>query len=144
MDQIERELKKRQIEQLDLMGFKVNQISQLVNLSRQTVHVLRKEINTERLKQHKHSNVLIDEIITNYKRLLEEAWVCYQKGENNAKAGLIREVRGVLNDRLEKLVRLGYIKAEPQKIDITSGGDRLIDETEIFNYLNKLARQKAV
>jgi transposase len=138
MDIIERELKKRDIEKLYLMGFKQQEIAKVVNLARQTVHVLLHEINAQRLKEHSNNYPITNEILQNYKRLLEEAWLNYNQSPN--KEAALGKIREILSDRADKLAKLGIIKSQPDKIDITSNGKE-IEETEIFIMLDKLSKK---
>lgn len=139
----EREYKKRQVEELDLMGFKSSQIAELLKINRSTVHEYKSELYADRLKQHKHKPAIVDELLRNYKRLLEEAWVQYQKADQGDKTQALRIVREILSDRAEKLSKLGFIELRPDQMDITSQGEKLVDKTELYILLDRLKQKDA-
>ena len=131
----ERELKKKHIEILNFMGFKKGQIATIVNLNVKTVSGMISEISHERLKELRPIQNIPLDIINQHKRLLEEAWRNYQSGDK--KEVWFNNILNALSSNAEKLEKYGYINTEPERLDVTSKGEK-INETQLINLINKV------
>lgn len=136
----ERELLKRRIEEFELIGFKKVQIAQILKINRHSVGKLSKEITKERLEKNKKKPELTLEILSSFKRLLEESWCNYFNNPQN-KAQALRTILLILSGYTNRIMMLGYfnefMNENKEKIE-----EQKISETEIFNYLNKLASEQ--
>lgn len=130
--------KKRKVEELGLVGLAVQEIATTLNISRRTVSKLKKQIYKERLQQHEDKPKLIDEILINYKRLLEAAWYNYYKSENKLIA--LRVIKEILSDRFDKLFKLGFI--QPASQEIRNEDATMVDETTLICLLSKLGEKE--
>jgi len=110
----DKEVKKKQVELLKLMGYSDTEIAKALNLDRTTVGKYKEERFKEINRQMDNSS-LTKEVVNNYIRLQEEAWKLFQKEQN---APNLRALNEVINSKTERLGKLGMIKVEPEKIEL--------------------------
>lgn len=114
----EKEVKLAQIEKLYLMGFGVNQIALALSISVSSVIRYKKEIYNQIKERYKEKGLLINDILMQYDRLIEEGWKSLEKLDERNKGHMMGVLNKIMTDRTDRLAKLGFIQVEPDRIEI--------------------------
>ena len=116
--EVEREVKISQVEKLYLLGFGTNQISEALKISPSSVQRYKNQIYEEIKKKYKDKGLLINEILIQYDRLLEEGWKNLEKLDDRNRGYMLGVINKIMGDRADRLAKMGFIEVEPDKIEI--------------------------
>ena len=114
----EKDVKLSQVEKLYLMGFRNCAIAKALNISEKTVERYKQEIYREIKEKYKDKGLLVNDILKQYDRLLEEGWKNLEKLEDRNKGGMMHVIKEIMGDRADRLAKLGFIQVEPDRIEI--------------------------